>query len=34
MDNLIPLLVICAAVVAASGNDGWGWFLLAAVLII
>lgn len=25
--------VLCAAVVAATGNDGWGWFLFAALLL-
>lgn len=25
--------IISAAVIAASGNDGWGWFLLIGFLI-
>lgn len=25
--------IIAAAVVAATGNDGWGWFLFVALLI-
>lgn len=25
--------ILGAAVVAATGNDGWGWFLFVAVLL-
>ena len=25
--------IIAAAVVAATGNDGWGWFLFVALLL-
>jgi hypothetical protein len=25
-------VVTCAAVIAATGNDGWGWFLILAGL--
>lgn len=31
--NLLAVLcVVGAIIVAASGNDGWGWLLFAAVL--
>ena len=25
--------IIAAAIVAATGNDGWGWFLFVAMLL-
>lgn len=30
---MVAVCVICAAVIAASGHDGWGWFLLLAVIL-
>lgn len=30
---LTALTIIGAIAVAATGNDGWGWFLLVAVLL-
>ena len=31
--NFLPLVcVLCAAVLAWRGVDGWGWFLFVAVL--
>lgn len=33
-EHLISITcVICAAIVSATGNDGWGWFLLVAVIV-
>lgn len=31
--NASTLCIIGAIIVAASGNDGWGWLLLIAVLV-
>lgn len=31
--DLIGLCIIGAIVVAATGNDGWGWLLFVAVLL-
>jgi hypothetical protein len=33
-NHLIALCVIGAAAVASSGNDGWGWLIFLAVLLI
>ena len=31
--DLSMACVIAAAIVAATGNDGWGWFLFVALLL-
>lgn len=31
--DLSFICITAAAVVAATGNDGWGWFLLVALLL-
>lgn len=33
MENLAGLCFILAALVAMSGNDGWGWLLLIGFLV-
>lgn len=34
MGNLLPIVCILASAwVAASGHDGWGWFLFLALLL-
>lgn len=33
MRDLSALCVIGAIIVAATGNDGWGWLLVVAVLV-
>lgn len=31
--DLSMACIIAAVVVAATGNDGWGWFLFVALLL-
>lgn len=31
--SLAALCIFGAIIIAASGNDGWGWFIFAAILI-
>lgn len=31
--DLSMVCIVAAAVVAATGNDGWGWFLFVALMI-
>lgn len=31
---VLCVLLVGAAVIAASGHDGWGWFIFLAVLLM
>lgn len=33
-NHLIALCIVGAAVVAATGHDGWGWLIFLAVFMV
>ncbi|MBB5151795.1 hypothetical protein HNR69_001247 [Histophilus somni] len=30
---MATLCLVCACIIACSGNNGWGWFLFVALLV-